>query len=62
MKTPRMQNHWYLGLLGVIGFWQFPYVWTVLIGQSADYLDLTNLLWFLWFLYLVPDTDAETDQ
>lgn len=48
------QRHWYLGFLGVIGLYKIP----VLIGafQAGGSLwDLTSALWFLWFLYFVPD-------
>jgi hypothetical protein len=62
MKTLKMQNHWYLGLIGLVGLWKFPHIWHFFVGQSGNYWDLANLLWFLWFLYLIPEERNEVGQ
>ena len=57
------QKHWYLGFLGLIGVYQFPKLIGVL-QATGSWWDLTAALWFLWFLYLVPEikkTDGNND-
>ena len=58
----KMQKYWYLGFLGLIGFYKAPTIWAV-IADGAHWMGLSNLLWFLWLFYFVPqttrkDTDA----
>ena len=55
----KMQKHWYLAVLGLVGIWNFPDVWANFQTESGSYWDLSNLLWFLWFLYLVPESSEE---
>ena len=62
MENLKMQKHWYLAVIGLVGLWKLPLVWHSFSGQSRDYWDLLNLLWFLWFLHLVPETQDEADQ
>lgn len=57
----KMQKHWYLGFLGLIGLYFFPKVWAVFTGDGS-WFDLSNLLWFLWFFYFVPDTKTDTEN
>ncbi|WP_259781773.1 hypothetical protein [Aestuariispira ectoiniformans] len=54
----KMRKYWYLGLLGLIGFYRLPLVIDYLQGADNSWLVLTNLLWFLWFLDFIPE---ETD-
>lgn len=55
----QMQKNWYLAVLGLIGIWKFPEVWSFLQSKRGSFWDLSNLLWFLWFLYLVPESGEE---
>lgn len=57
-----MQKHWYLGFFGIVGIWMCPEIWAAPTADGA-WLDLTYLFWFLWFLYLVPETkDQKADR
>lgn len=56
----KMQKHWYLGFLGLIGFYHIPAMWAV-IANGAHWMDLSNLLWFLWLFYFAPET-RKTDK
>lgn len=51
----KFQKHWYLGFLGFIGIYYVPTI-IDLISIGGNLLDWTNALWFLWFLYFIPDT------
>ena len=51
----KMQKHWYLGLLGLIGLFDLPQVIGV-FQSDGSWWDLTGILWFLWFLYLIPES------
>lgn len=52
----KLQEHWYLSLLGLVGLYKFPTIWDYFQGTGAIW-DLLNLLWFGWFLYLLPESD-----
>ncbi len=54
----KMQNHWYLGVLGLIGIYKFPAVLSA-IGGDGSWWDLSNALWLLWFLYFIPEDQAK---
>lgn len=54
----KMQQHWYLGFLGLAGFWKLPLIVEFFQG-SESWWDLANLLWFLWFLYWIPEEEVE---
>jgi hypothetical protein len=50
----QFQRHWYLGFLGLVGFWMFPsFLEAFQYGQP--WWDFLNALWFLWFLYFIPE-------
>lgn len=57
----KMQKHWYLGFLGLAGFYFFPEVRTVLTGDG-HWFGLANLLWFLWFFHFVPETGPRKEK
>jgi len=54
MENLVWQKNWYLGFLGLIGFYKLEYVIAFFQGEGTVW-DLANLLWFLWFLYLLPE-------
>jgi hypothetical protein len=54
----QMQKHWYMGFLGVIGFFQIPAATAYFSGDGPWY-NLLGLLWFLWFLELIPESEGE---
>lgn len=56
----KMQKHWYLGFLSLIGFYHIPTIWAVVV-DGAHWVGLSNLLWFLWVFYFVPETE-QTDK
>ena len=49
----RLQRHWYLGFLGLIGFYSLPIMIAVYQG-TEPWWKLSGALWFLWFLSFVP--------
>ncbi len=51
----KMQNYWYLGFLGFIGFYKLGDFLTAL-QAGGNWLALTGPLWFLWFLDFIPET------
>ena len=55
----KLQKHWYLGFLGLIGLYKIPTV-LVFIDGGGHWLDLANLLWFLWFFHFIPEKQIET--
>jgi ribosomal protein S18 acetylase RimI-like enzyme len=48
-----MQSGWWLGFLGIFGFFTIPRVLLFLEGGSSPNA-LLGLLWFLWFLQFIP--------
>ena len=54
-------KHWYLGFLGIIGFYEFHQVIAFFNGH-ASFWALTSLLWFLWFLYFIPNKKRATSK
>lgn len=54
----KMQKHWYLGLLGLIGLYKAPTLWAAINGMG-DWTDFLNVLWFLWFFYFWPEAKPE---
>ncbi len=50
----KMQWHWFLGFLGLVGVAKIATVWGYFQGPGTG-RDLLNLLWFAWFLYLIPE-------
>lgn len=57
----RMQNHWWLGVLGLVGFYKLPLIVAAFAG-AGSWFDYLNLLWFLWFLYLIPEEDRKEGE
>lgn len=53
MKNYEFEKYWYLGFLGLIGFYELSPVIAYFQGQ-ADAWILLNLLWFLWFSHFIP--------
>lgn len=53
-----MQKHWYLGFLGLIGFYKLQLAVAPFSGQGP-WSDALNLLWFLWFSYFLPKQRTE---
>lgn len=49
----KMQIHWYLGFLALVGIYKLPAVLGALQGEASAF-GFANLLWFLWLLYLTP--------
>ncbi|PCI02924.1 MAG: hypothetical protein COB78_11590 [Hyphomicrobiales bacterium] len=56
----KMQKHWYLGFLGLVGLYKLPTLISLFQG-TGSWWDLSNALWFLWFFYFVPESKAETE-
>ncbi len=54
----KMQKHWYLGFLGLIGVYKFPSVLDFFQG-FGQWWELLNLLWFIWFLYFIPEGEKD---
>ncbi len=54
MMQHQFQRHWYLGFLGLIGFWTFPSVLEA-FQNGRPWWDFLNILWLLWFLYFLPE-------
>lgn len=53
----KLQKHWYLGFLALIGIYKLP----LIIGAlqwDASLLALTNLLWFAWLTFLIPTRET----
>ncbi len=48
-----MHKYWYLGFLGFIGFYKLPETISYFQGTGTLW-DLSNILWFLWFLDFLP--------
>ncbi|MFT5254603.1 MAG: hypothetical protein ACI87N_003679 [Flavobacteriales bacterium] len=57
----QFDKHWYLGFLGLIGFYKVPSVWAFFQGDGT-FWDLTNLLWLLWLLYFLPEKTIKNDE
>lgn len=56
-----LQKHWYLGFLGLVGIYAFPDLTKVFSGHDSLW-QLTNLLWLLWFLNFLPDTNSRKSE
>lgn len=50
----KMQKHWYLGFIGIVGLYKLPGVLGYFQGAGTVW-DVANVLWLLWFLYLLPE-------
>jgi hypothetical protein len=57
----QFDKYWYLGFLGLIGFYKMPLVWASFQGDGTLW-DLTNLLWLLWLLYFLPEEKIKNDE
>ncbi|MFK5978925.1 MAG: hypothetical protein QM488_08580 [Rhizobiaceae bacterium] len=57
----KMQKHWYLGFLGLVGLYKFPTLWAALNG-AGHWSDFLNVLWFLWFFYFAPETKKDAEE
>ncbi|WP_164914101.1 hypothetical protein [Aquimarina sediminis] len=53
MSNLTFQKHWYLGILGFIGFYTIQDVINFIEGQGSLWGAL-SLFWFLWFQYFIP--------
>jgi len=53
MEKHTFKPHWYLGFLGLIGFFKLELVLSYFESQSSFWV-FTHLLWFLWFDYFIP--------
>jgi len=49
----KLQKHWYLGFLGLVGFYELPDILEAFRGSGSPW-NLAGLLWFLWFLNFLP--------
>lgn len=49
------QKHWYLGFLGLVGIYKFPEILEFFLTDGS-WWGLSTALWFLWFLYFIPET------
>jgi hypothetical protein len=47
------EKNWGLGALGFVGFYKIPVVFDSFQGNESIW-EVTNLLWFFWFLYFIP--------
>ncbi len=54
MNNYKLQKHWYLGFIGLIGFYKLSTVINYFQGNGSIW-ELINLLWFLSFLYFIPE-------
>ncbi len=54
MKGYKFNSYWYLGFFGLIGFYYIPFIILFFQGNNSAWV-LTNLLWFLWFSYFIPE-------
>jgi hypothetical protein len=59
-RSYQFDKHWYLGFLGLIGFYKLPLVWAV-FQEGGTLWDLTNLLWISWLLYFLPEKIIKND-
>lgn len=53
MNRYKKDKHWYLGFLGFIGIYKLPEV-LLIFQENTSIWQLTNLLYFFWFLYFIP--------
>ncbi|WP_164523251.1 hypothetical protein [Sphingomonas koreensis] len=51
--TVQMQQRWWLGFFGLIGFYNVPDMLLALHGRKSAWQFL-SLGWFLWLLWFVP--------
>lgn len=56
MDNYTFEKKWGLGVLGFVGFYKIPLVFDFFQGNESIW-ELTNLLWFFWFLYFIPSSD-----
>ncbi|WP_157081367.1 hypothetical protein [Sphingomonas koreensis] len=49
----QMQQRWWLGFFGLIGFYNVPDMLLALHGRESAWQFL-SLGWFLWLLWFVP--------
>lgn len=54
MKGYKFNSYWYLGFIGFIGFYYIPFIILFFQGNNSAWV-LSNLLWFLWFSYFIPE-------
>jgi hypothetical protein len=53
------EKNWGLGALGFVGFYKIPVVFDSFQGNESIW-EVTNLLWFFWFLYFIPKSEQAT--
>ncbi|WP_447726193.1 hypothetical protein [Sphingomonas koreensis] len=54
----QMQKRWWLGFVGLIGFYKLPDM--ILAWHSRESAwEFLSLGWFLWLLYFVPEPHRE---
>lgn len=53
MNNYKVNKYWYLGFLGLIGFYKLPEVLFFFQGNASAW-ELTNLLWFTWLFHFIP--------
>ena len=53
MENYKWKKHWYLGFLGLVGFYELPHI-IQFFNTGASAWVLLGLLWFLWFDYFIP--------
>ena len=58
MKKTKFDTYWYLGFLGSIGLYKLPLVLQYFQGNGSGW-ELTNLLWFFWFLNFIPKNKTD---
>lgn len=61
MKDYKFHKYWYLGFLGFVGIYYIPYIIDFFQGNNSPWV-LTNLLWFLWFSYFIPEYITEKER
>jgi hypothetical protein len=50
----QMQKRWWLGFVGLIGFYKVPDMVLAWHGRESAW-EFLSLGWFLWLLYFVPE-------
>ncbi len=61
MKNYTFDKYWFLGFIGLIGFYKLSSIFNYFQGQASIW-ELSNMLWFIWFLYFVPKKIIEKNN
>ncbi len=61
MKNYKFDKYWFLGFLGLVGFYKISSIISYFQGQDS-FWELSNILWFSWFFYFIPKKVTTKEQ